>query len=380
MPASQTIAVTAAAAAAAITTTSVPSAEASTNAPATTATASATSATVTNGAINSGRHQLRPVKYDYADSFACTYIVSVVAASIAELATYPLDLTKTRLQIQGEAASVASTAPTNTRIGGSAKANMQYRGMVATAFGIVREEGALKLWQGVTPALYRHVVYSGVRICSYDLMRKELTANGSQALPVWKSALCGVTAGAVAQWLASPADLVKVQIQMEGKRRLMGEPPRVHGAAHAFRKIVQRGGVKGLWKGSIPNVQRAALVNLGDLTTYDTIKHLIMHRLQMPDCHTVHVLASICAGFVAAIMGTPADVVKTRIMNQPTDELGRGLLYRGSVDCLRQTVGKEGFVALYKGFLPCWIRMAPWSLTFWLSFEQIRKMIGASSY
>lgn len=124
MPASQTIAVTAAAAAAAITTTSVPSAEASTNAPATTATASATSATATNGAINSGRHQLRPVKYDYADSFACTYIVSVVAASIAELATYPLDLTKTRLQIQGEAASVASTAPTNTRIGGSAKANV----------------------------------------------------------------------------------------------------------------------------------------------------------------------------------------------------------------------------------------------------------------
>ncbi|KAH8250489.1 hypothetical protein KR038_007275 [Drosophila bunnanda] len=322
----------------------------------------------------SGRHQLRPVKYDYADSFACTYIVSVVAASIAELATYPLDLTKTRLQIQGEAAAAAATSSTN------AKANMQYRGMVATAFGIAREEGALKLWQGVTPALYRHVVYSGVRICSYDLMRKEFTENGTQALPVWKSALCGVTAGAVAQWLASPADLVKVQIQMEGRRRLMGEPPRVNSAGHAFREIVQRGGIKGLWKGSIPNVQRAALVNLGDLTTYDTIKHLIMHRLQMPDCHTVHVLASVCAGFVAAIMGTPADVVKTRIMNQPTDEKGRGLLYRGSVDCLRQTVSKEGFAALYKGFLPCWIRMAPWSLTFWLSFEQIRKMIGASGY
>lgn len=31
--------------------------------------------------------------------------------------------------------------------------------MVATAAGIVREEGALKLWQGVTPALYRHLVY-----------------------------------------------------------------------------------------------------------------------------------------------------------------------------------------------------------------------------
>lgn len=57
-----------------------------------------------------------------------------------------------------------------------------------------------------------------------------------------------------------------------------------------------------------------------------------------------------------------------------------GLLYRGSIDCLQQTVAKEGFFALYKGFLPVWIRMAPWSLTFWMSFEQIRKTLGASEY
>ncbi|EDX16657.1 GD24849 [Drosophila simulans] len=63
------------------------------------------SSTSSTPAPSSGRHQLRPVKFDYADSFACTYIVSVVAASIAELATYPLDLTKTRLQIQGEGAA-----------------------------------------------------------------------------------------------------------------------------------------------------------------------------------------------------------------------------------------------------------------------------------
>jgi len=38
--------------------------------------------------------------------------------------------------------------------------------------------------------------------------------------------MSGVFAGSIAQFLASPADLVKVHIQMEGKRRLMGEPPR----------------------------------------------------------------------------------------------------------------------------------------------------------
>lgn len=51
---------------------------------------------------------MRPVRpAHYADSFWCTYIISVGAAFVAETATYPLDLTKTRLQIQGEAASVA---------------------------------------------------------------------------------------------------------------------------------------------------------------------------------------------------------------------------------------------------------------------------------
>lgn len=109
--------------------------------------------------------------------------------------------------------------------------------------------------------------------------------------------------------MASPADLVKVQCQMEGRRRLMGLEPRVHSAADAFKKIIKAGGIKGLWKGSIPNVHRAALVNLGDLTTYDYAKHQIMDKTKLPDCHTVHIMSSICAGLVAAIMGTPADVV-----------------------------------------------------------------------
>lgn len=57
-----------------------------------------------------------------------------------------------------------------------------------------------------------------------------------------------------------------------------------------------------------------------------------------------------------------------------------GLVYKGSLDCLFKTVENEGFLALYKGFLPVWIRMAPWSLTFWMSFEQIRHMLGATGF
>ena len=66
---------------------------------------------------------------------------------------------------------------------------------------------------------------------------------------------------------------------------------------------------------------------------------------------------SYCSGIVAASLSSPADLVKARVMNQPFDDCGRPLLYKNSVECLVKTVRNEGFFGLYKGFLPCYIRM-----------------------
>ncbi|CAL1266245.1 unnamed protein product [Larinioides sclopetarius] len=230
--------------------------------------------------------------------------------------------------------------------------------MLNTAIGIVQEEGLFKLWQGVTPAIYRHLVYSGCRMTFFEVFREKLLKTKQNSGPVlWKSVLCGSLSGALGQFLASPTDLVKVQMQMEGRRRLEGHPPRVQSTWHAFRKIIAESGVRGLWKGWVPNVQRAALVNMGDLTTYENSKHFILTHSTLKDNWVTHMLASSCSGLIAATLGTPADVIKTRIMNQPTDNTGKGLFYKSSIDCLVRTVQEEGFMALYKGFIPIWTRM-----------------------
>ncbi|KAK3761358.1 hypothetical protein RRG08_060925 [Elysia crispata] len=305
------------------------------------------------------------------ESFAFKYALSATAAVVAETVTYPLDLTKTRLQIQGERAQHVRTIRSSV---------VPHRGMIATAAGIVQEEGLLKLWQGVTPALYRHIVYTGCRMSMYEFLREKVfKKNKDGTFSLWKAIVSGMLAGGAGQFIASPADLVKVRLQMEGRRRLEGLPVRVKNTAHAFTQIVSESGVLGLWRGWVPNVQRAALVNLGDLATYDTAKHLILVNTNLKDNYVTHTMASACSGLVAAIIGTPADVIKTRIMNQPTQD-GKGLLYSGSVDCLVKTVRQEGFLALYKGLLPIWTRMAPWSLVFWLSYEQVRKFSGTSSF
>ncbi|XP_067928148.1 mitochondrial uncoupling protein 4-like [Watersipora subatra] len=294
------------------------------------------------------------------------FVLCGAAATVAETATFPLDLFKTRLQLQ------YST--------GSATKN---KGMMSVARGIVVDEGFFRLWKGLSPALYRHYIYTSARMVVYEAMRDTVISseyNQSGTFPVWQSALCGAFAGGLGQFLASPADLVKVNMQMEGKRKLDGLPPRYKSPFHAFKSILKQRGALGLWRGWAPNVQRAALVNLGDLTAYDTVKKKLLKNTSLEDNWICHFLSSCCAGVVAAILSAPADLIKARVMNQPHDENGRPLVYRSSVACLVKTVKNEGFFALYKGFLPSYIRMGPWSLLFWMSYEEIRKASGVQGF
>ena len=50
------------------------------------------------------------------------------------------------------------------------------------------------------------------------------------------------------------------------------------------------------------------------------------------------------------------------------------------MDCLFKTVQREGFLALYKGLSLVWVRLASWSMAFWLSYEYIRKATGTSTF
>lgn len=132
-----------------------------------------------------------------------------------------------------------------------------------------------------------------------------------------------------------------------------------------------------MYTGCAPAIQRAALVNLGELTAYDTAKNaLVPHLGDNAACHTC---SAVCSGFFASLCSTPADVAKSRIMNQSRSRDGDHL-YTGTVDCWVKTVRNEGFLALYKGFLPGWMRLGPWQLVFWVTYEQLRLVAGIGGF
>lgn len=182
------------------------------------------------------------------------YLTTLVSALAGETIAYPFDVWKTRMHIQGEVANKAKVG------------DVKYRGMFKTALGIIREEGFLKLYGGMSAMAVRHATFSGYKMYFYDTLREKFSyvdENGKYHWSFARSCLCGMSSGALANFLSSPVDMVKIQMQMDGQRVLKGEPRRVKNVFHAFGQIYSQGGIRGLWKGTCINAIRAALVTLG---------------------------------------------------------------------------------------------------------------------
>ncbi|WOK92210.1 mitochondrial uncoupling protein 3 [Canna indica] len=287
-----------------------------------------------------------------------------LSAAVAETSTFPIDIIKTRLQLHGE-----SPRPTSLlRPPVSAAGNS-----LLVAAEIWKKGGVLGFYNGLTPALLRHLFYTPLRIVGYEHLRA-VAPDGS----LLGKALAGGVSGVIAQILASPADLIKVRMQADGHLLNAAAQPRYAGVFDALRKIVKKEGIRGLWTGVFPNAQRAFLVNMGELTCYDQAKHFIIRKGLSQDNTYAHTMASVASGLCSTALSCPADVVKTRMMNQTSGR--EAALYKNSFDCLYKTVKFEGISALWKGFFPTWARLGPWQFVFWVSYEKFRQVSGLSSF
>lgn len=141
----------------------------------------------------------------------------------------------------------------------------------------------------------------------------------------------------------------------------------------AFVKIVRADGVSGLWRGFGPNLARNCVVNATELVAYDQAKQVLLASGRFSDNAGTHILSGFCAGFCATMLGSPVDVLKTRVMNQKPNASGQ-LPYRGALDCAVQTLRHEGPLAFYKGFVPNFARSGSWNVCAWLSLEQLKKL------
>lgn len=277
------------------------------------------------------------------------FVYGGLASMTAEIFTFPIDTTKTRLQLQG--------ASSNTVAG------TKYKGMLHAGYTIFKEEGALRLYRGIKPALLRQATYGTIKIGVYQSLKKAFVKDPKDETLLINMG-CGAVAGAVSSSIATPTDVLKVRMQAHSLT------PRYKGLFHAFSTVYKEEGIAGLWRGVIPTAQRATVITCVELPAYDFFKKLILKHKLMDDNVYTYFAASFAAGFIGSIASNPIDVVKTRLMMSSQGQA----VYSGAIDCFIKTVKNEGFMALYKGFIPSYVRLGPWNIVFFLTYEELKKL------
>lgn len=285
-------------------------------------------------------------------------IVVNSAASAAEFATFPLDFAKTQMQLAQRSIS-----------------------MQALLTDFIHVHGIRSVYNGISPGILRHWVYSPLRILVYESLRS-LIPDESATFAVL--CLVGMTTGAMGQFIASPTDLLKVRMMADTARR-EGQPRQYAGMTDCIRQMYRAGGLKCFWMGWQPNVLRAMLVNTGELAVYDSAKQYFLARNDGVDGIFVHTQSAFTSGLAAAVLSTPADVIKSRVMASGVVS-GTGApttvttSFRDIVAVVKDTYKKGGLGIFYRGFLPAWIRLAPWQFVFWITYEQMRKVVGFAGF
>ncbi|KAL5265122.1 hypothetical protein ACHWQZ_G006010 [Mnemiopsis leidyi] len=280
------------------------------------------------------------------------FVYGGLAAMTAEALTFPIDMSKTRLQIQGQVADARLSA-------------LKYRGMIHTLVTVGRQEGVMSLFTGAKFALLRQGTYGTIRLgIYYSIKDKWEQKNVGVKMPLPHLVLLGGVAGVIGSYITTPTDVMRVRMQACHHTK---SPPLIR----SFVNIFKTEGMRGVYRGAIPNAQRAAVVNGVQIPTYDVTKrNLIAAGFQ--DNKKTHFGSSLFAGFLGSCFSQPIDVAKTRMMNQKLLSDPNVKIYKGVLDTLLNTARHEGVLALWKGFVPTFCRLGPWNVLFFMSLEQFR--------
>lgn len=256
--------------------------------------------------------------------FIYQFISGAIAGVSEILVMYPLDVVKTRQQLDS----------TNA-----------YKGTLQSLKKIVSEEGFSRLYKGITAPILMEAPKRATKFAANDEWGKFYrNAFGMTTMNQPLAILTGATAGATESFVVVPFELIKI--------RLQDKTTKFNGMVDVTAHIVKNHGVFGLYKGLESTLWRHIMWNAG----YFGLIHQVRALMPKPKTSTEKTLIDLTCGTIGGTFGTvlntPFDVVKSRIQAGSSR-------YIWTFPSLFIVAREEGFRTLYKGFVPKVLRLGP---------------------
>ncbi|KAF9177685.1 hypothetical protein BGZ51_008464 [Haplosporangium sp. Z 767] len=178
--------------------------------------------------------------------------------------TYPLDIVRTRLSIQS--AQIANTKEAQAKLPGIWKTMV----LIYT-----KERGIIGLYRGLGPTLTGVAPYVALNFQAYEVLRKHFTPPGETSPSVGMKLVCGAVAGSFAQTVTYPLDVLRRRMQVTGMDAVSYK---YSSTWDGVKKIIKQEGVRGLYKGMVPNYLKVAPAISISFVVYEQCKQILIGK------------------------------------------------------------------------------------------------------
>lgn len=185
-----------------------------------------------------------------------------LGAGITEAVTVvtPMDVIKIRLQAQRHSTVDPLDVP-------------KYRNAIHACFTIIREEGPMALYKGVTLTALRQATNQAVNFTFYlEFKRIARQLQDLEELPSYQHLILGGVSGAMGPISNAPIDTIKTRIQKSVSVAGEGSWGRF---VRVTREIAQKEGYKAFYRGLTPRVLRVAPGQAITFMVYEKVKSWI---------------------------------------------------------------------------------------------------------
>ncbi|CAG7934983.1 unnamed protein product [Penicillium nalgiovense] len=269
-------------------------------------------------------------------------ISGTTAAILANTLVYPLDVVKTRLQVQIQKRELKGD-------GRDTIEHADYYNALDTTLHILREDGICGLYSGLNSSIFGTASMNFAYFYWSAVARSLLQSiprlhELSEANKIVKELGLGVVGGAMAQLCTNPIAVISTRQQT----RKAGE--KGISMWTTMMEIVQReDGWTGLWRGLKVNL----ILVVNPMITYGVYQSLRGRLVSLKK--GLSSLDAFLLGAISKVLATiathPLIVAKTMLQSKPPD-CRNGKPFKGFTEALAYVISNEGFFRLYKGLAP----------------------------
>jgi len=239
--------------------------------------------------------------------------------------------------------------------------------------GMLTEGGFQGLWRGNGINVLKIAPESAIKFAAYEQVKRFIKGDSEQSLGIYERFLSGSIAGGISQTVIYPLEVLKTRLAL----RTTGQ---YTGILDAARKIWAKEGVISFYRGYVPNILGILPYAGIDLAVYETLKKKYLQTHNSGEQPSFYLL--LACGSASSTLGQvcsyPFALIRTRLQAKAALPTAVDTTMDSMSSVFKTIVEREGFVGLYRGITPNFIKVIPAVSISYVVYEYSSRLLGVN--